>query len=124
MTSPKPAPKGLGPAGRRLWRQVVAEFELNPVEVELLRQACPLVDQLERLNAQVVTEELVTTGSTGQPAANPLLDAIRKHTDTLNRLMVAMRIPSADQAEGRAAASLLGQRAAQARWRRQAGDAG
>jgi phage terminase small subunit len=123
MTRSKPAPKGLGGAGKRLWRQVVDEFELNPVEMTLLGQACPLVDQLERLNAQVVAEELVTTGSMGQPAANPLLDAIRKHTDTLNRLFVAMRVPTQGEAEGRAAASLLGQRAAQARWRRDAEEA-
>jgi len=119
MTTKKP-PTSLGPAGRRLWRRVVDEFELNPVELELLAQACPLVDQLARLNALIEADELVVEGSMGQPRANPLLDDVRKHVDVLNRVMMGMRIPTADEFEGRAAPSVLAQRAAQTRWRREA----
>lgn len=45
------APRGLGSAGRRLWREVVAQRELTAGERVLLTEACRGADLCERLAA-------------------------------------------------------------------------
>ena len=45
------SPRDLGPAGRRLWRQVVDHYELEPGARALLVEACRSADLCERLAA-------------------------------------------------------------------------
>ena len=47
------APTGSRPAGRRLWRAVLAEFDLDEHELSLLRQAVAVADVCEDLQALV-----------------------------------------------------------------------
>jgi P27 family predicted phage terminase small subunit len=116
------APTDLDAAGKRLWRAIVAEYELNPAELEALRQACHLLDQSARLVEAVAADELTVTGSKGQPAVNPLLGAVRQHADVILRLLQAVALPAPDEVEGRSPASLAAQRAARARWARRPGE--
>jgi hypothetical protein len=44
-------PVGLGPAGRALWRGITAAHELDPVQRELLLEACRAKDRLDKLDA-------------------------------------------------------------------------
>ena len=47
------APSGLGKAGRALWRDLMAEYGLNPVEAAILVQVCRCVDRLEAIEVEL-----------------------------------------------------------------------
>lgn len=87
------APRGAGPSGRRLWRSVVGDFELDEHEVALLVEAVRTVDQLDRLDA-VVAEEGVMERGTGR--AHPALVEARQQRLTLARLLATLRLPAGD----------------------------
>jgi hypothetical protein len=87
MSASKPPP-GTGRAGRRLWRGIVGPYELDPHEMELLRQAVRVADACEELQATLDAEGLMVEGRT-HPAAVEL----RQQRVLLGRLIVAMRIP-------------------------------
>lgn len=95
------APKGLGLAGRRLWRSVTDVFELEEHEMALLREACGCADACERLAGVVAAEGEMTTTRLGEPRAHPALVELRMQRLTLARLLVALRIPAGDEDAGR-----------------------
>jgi hypothetical protein len=99
--TPRP-PKGLGTAGRRLWRSVVEEFELDEHERVLLVQACRTVDRLDDIAAGLVGQPLTVENFRGDPVAHPLLNEQRQQSLTLGRLLASLRMPTGDEeAEGR-----------------------
>ena len=53
---PERAPAGTGPAGRWLWRAVLAEYELEAHELLLRREAVHTVDLLDTADATVRAE--------------------------------------------------------------------
>jgi hypothetical protein len=110
------APDGLGPAGRRFWRAVVGAYELSPSETESLRQAVRVVDLLERIDAQLVAEDLTVVGSVGQQKPHPLLAASEAQRRVLEVLLNALALPLPDELVGRRR-SPAATAAAQARWR-------
>lgn len=57
-TTPK-APSGAGPAGRRLWSSVTAEFDLEEHETALLVEAVRTVDVLAELDELVRSQGAV-----------------------------------------------------------------
>lgn len=93
MTSTS-APKGLKPAGRRLWRSGLAAFELAEHELSLLRQACAVADLCEGL--QVLVDQ---DGSLLDGKVHPALVELRLQRILLARLVVALRVPMGDQEE-------------------------
>jgi hypothetical protein len=98
MTTKIPAaPAGTGPAGRRLWRSVVARFELDEHEMVLLRQAVQVVDSCARLQAIVEEQGEIVQDRFGQPKTNPALVELRSERALLARLIVALRVPIGDQ---------------------------
>lgn len=74
IRGPRP-PESLDVAGRRLWRSVVADYELSAAEVETLQQACRVADILARVDVVLMDSDLVVEGHHGQPHAHPLLAA-------------------------------------------------
>jgi hypothetical protein len=110
------APDGLGQAGRRFWRAVTGAYELSPSETESLRQAARVVDLLERIDAQLVAEDLTVVGSMGQQRSHPLLASAAEQRRVLEGLLNAMALPMPSEVEGkrRSPAAL---HAAQQRWR-------
>jgi hypothetical protein len=95
---------------------VLASYELSPAECELLRQACRTVDLLERIDAQLVVEDLTVAGSRGQERAHPLLGAAVEQRRVLESLTNALSLPMPNEIEGRRR-SPSAVAAAQARWR-------
>lgn len=123
MPNPKKpgAPRGLGPAGRKVWRDHVTKYAFSPAELELLGEAAREKDLLVRLQAAVdslieygsdETANLTTTGSMGQLVAHPLLGELRQHRSTYRQLLVALNLPE-EEGESRSAA---GRALASARW--------
>lgn len=89
------APKGAGPAGRRLWRSIVTGFELAEHELALLRQAVHVADVCEELQKRVDDDGLLVNGRT-----HPGLVELRQQRILLARLVVALRVPLADEEDG------------------------
>ena len=112
------APEGLDAAGKRLWRAVLADYDLSAAELETLRQACRTVDVLARIDAVLAVEDMVAEGSMGQARPHPLLLAASDHRRLLGELLRDLALPMPDEAEGyRRSPKALA--AAQARWRQE-----
>lgn len=98
--TPRP-PRGLGPAGRGLWRDVLAEFELSLVELRELGHLAMMADELARLEAELASGALLQTGARGAVFANPLIAEARRHRESLAKLLGLLL------ADGAAASSAL-----------------
>lgn len=123
--SPPKAPAGLGAAGRKLWREVLADFALPPDGQALLVQACRTVDELEQLREAIADAEVMTTGSQGQPVASPLFAEARAHRATLAKLISQLALPDEEDVPKLTGAQERARNAAQTRWalhRQQWGD--
>jgi hypothetical protein len=110
------APQSLDAAGTRLWREVTRYYDLAPHELELLRQACRVVDVLARIDVTLMDSELVVEGHAGQPRAHPMLAASAVQREVLDALFRSMGLPMPNEAEGRRR-SKSAVALAQARWR-------
>lgn len=95
MSIPR-APEGAGTAGKRLWRAVLADFELAGHEQVLLRQAVRVADLCDQLQAVVATEGPLLRVD-GQPRTHPAVIELRQQRIVLARLVVALRVPLGDQ---------------------------
>jgi hypothetical protein len=77
MTTADRTPSGFGATGKRLWRDTLAAYTLDPAEHELLLAACRSLTELERIERTLVKEPLMVTGSTGHAVPHPLLAEAR-----------------------------------------------
>lgn len=93
-TKPK-APRGLSAAGRALWLQTVADYELAGHELRMLTEACRTVDLLDLLEEEVRRVGPVADGLHGK-RANPAAVEARQQRIALARLFAALRIPVED----------------------------
>jgi hypothetical protein len=98
MNMPK-TPSGAGPAGRRLWRAVLTEFELAEHEMSLLRQAVRVADACEELQKLIDDEGPMLRTQHGDVKPHPALVELRQQRIVLARLIVALRVPLGDQEE-------------------------
>jgi hypothetical protein len=99
------SPEGLGPDGRRLWNAVTGECAMEEHELVLLRQAVRVADMCADLQALVDAQGLML-GDRIHPASVEL----RQQRLLLGRLIVALRIPVAQDDEGTPEAVPDGQR--------------
>lgn len=98
---PRP-PRGLNAPGRRLWRSILTDYDLEEHETALLVLACRTVDRLDDIAEALVGEPLTVSNFRGDPVAHPLLNEQRQQSLTLARLLASLRIPFGDnEAEGR-----------------------
>lgn len=110
------APTGLkkGGRGRRFW-DAASAYEFRPDEVELLAEACRMLDAADELRAVVKRDGLTSTGSKGQTVAHPLLAELRSTRSELRLVFRQLGLPDA---AGETDASKSARRAADARWQR------
>jgi hypothetical protein len=129
---PKPrTPANLSAAGRKLWRAMVNEFELEDHELALLEAACRQADDLAALEQLIRDDGMKVQGSTGQERLHPAIAEARLARQSLDRLMARFKLPGAeDPATGQpgrplSARGRQAQAAANKRWsdhRRRRGD--
>jgi hypothetical protein len=117
MTTADRTPSGLGASGKRLWRETLATYTLDPAEAELLLAACRSLTELERIERTLVKEPLMVTGSTGQPVPHPLLQEARSHRKVVESLLRNMALPLEGESSGHVR-SPAARDAARTRWRR------
>ena len=112
------APAGLGPAGRRIWTTVAKTYDLRIDELRVLEDACREADLIDRIQAELSDpdHELVVKGSMGQPVSSPLVQEIRQHRSTLQRLLAGLKLPDEVAADRGQEASAGARKAAMARW--------
>jgi hypothetical protein len=97
------APKGTGPSGTKLWRDVLSKYELEEHELALLREMLRTVDLLDKLAAITAREGLMVKGPHGSKP-HPAVTESRQQKIALARLTAALRLPAGDendQAAGR-----------------------
>lgn len=103
--SVKRLPDGVvkGGSGARLWREVLAGYDLEEHETGLLVELCRLRDRLDALDAVIRAEGVMLDGPQGR-RAHPAVVEVRQQGIAYARLTSALRLPAGeeeDQAEGR-----------------------
>lgn len=88
-------PTGLKSRGRRFWRTVLADLEMEPHEQQLLAETCRILDRLDGLDA-VIREKGLTTPD-GRIA--PAVVELRLQQVTLARVVASLRLPDEYRAE-------------------------
>jgi terminase small subunit-like protein len=87
------APRGAKASGRRLWQSIMAEYELEQHELELLKEMCRTVDQLDDLAAIVAADGLMVRGPGLAERVHPAVVEARQLRIALARLAAALRLP-------------------------------
>jgi len=93
MTTKTRAPRGLSPAGRKLWDAVNGDYELESHELLLLENAARTADLVAQLQARIDKDGPVSP----EGKTHPAVAEIRQQRITLARLLVALRVPSGDE---------------------------
>jgi hypothetical protein len=89
-------PKGTGPSGTKLWRDVLSKYELEEHELALLREMLRTVDLLDKLAAITAREGLMVKGAWGSKP-HPAVTESRQQKIALARLTAALRLPAGDE---------------------------
>lgn len=123
MSKPR-RPAGLKRSAK-LWDQVTGTYQLRPDECRLLEDACREADLVDRLQRTLDGVSLTVEGSMGQTVAHPALQEIRQHRSVLQRMMAQLKLPDAQDGQGRGQGGTRGSQSdkaravAHARWSRQ-----
>lgn len=97
-SDPKPKPpKGLGVAGRQLWRSIADDYDVEEHERLLLVEACRIADRLDRLAEESNGAPLTVTNFKGDEVANPLLVESRQQAIVFARLLASLRLPTGEE---------------------------
>jgi hypothetical protein len=91
------SPVGLQADGRKLWRKITSEFDLEgePDRLELLFQACKTADQIAELDEAAAEGPLTVKGSMGQPVISPFISEARVQRGLLAQLLGRMNFADA-----------------------------
>ena len=88
-------PKRLGPAGRKFWRAIMADFQLaGPHESALLEQACRELDIIDRLDDELADADLVINTPAHGEVANRLLSEVQQHRTAFRLLLRDLKLPA------------------------------
>jgi hypothetical protein len=93
-TAPKP-PHDLQRSGRALWRAVLADFDLDEHERQLLHETCRTRDLCDRLQAVLDTDGPMSESSQGI-RVHPAAVELRQQRIVLARLLAALNVPSGE----------------------------
>lgn len=113
MSKPK-APVTLTVAGKALWSDVVAKYDLRPDELRTLEDACAASDMLAELMEawNDLGRPYISRGSMGQEVEHPLIGSIDKQRKTRQTFIRQLKLP--DESGGGKSNQQRG--AAQSRW--------
>lgn len=101
------APKGLAARGRRLWREIAEEHDLDPMQKVILEEACRTADRLDRLEEKLSGREdawahllsRVDLGDDGMRVIELRVDGAlseaRQQQNVFKQLLASLRLPDA-----------------------------
>lgn len=112
-------PPGLDSRGRAYWEATTAAFDLTDSELQMLIEACRIMDRLDLLDTAIRADGPMVTGSAGQPVVHPGLTEARGQQAVLHRLLAALQLPDEDGEVIPATATLRARKAAATRWQGQ-----
>jgi hypothetical protein len=113
------APNGLNARGKGFWTQITDVFDLDSAELEVLKEACRTLDEIETLKGAAVEYGPMVKGSAGQWTVNPALVEVRQARQAFERMVKVLALPSEDDVPLTAAERSVSEdasRAAQTRW--------
>lgn len=91
MSTPDP-PENAGPAGKRLFHAVLQEYTLSGADLEVLRHAVLLADELDDLEKLVRASGPLIRDSDGRPCPNPASQQHRLLSLALGRMLAGIRV--------------------------------
>lgn len=115
------APRGLGKAGKEVWRSVhtVFDFEAEPHLLAILEQACRTRDEIDRLEAAMEGQPYTVLGSAKQVQVHPLVAEAGFQRKALAELLSRISLPdNGDPDDPQARRSAAARKAARTRWNR------
>ncbi|ASW84761.1 hypothetical protein [Mycobacterium intracellulare] len=92
-------PSNLGKHGTKLWKAILAEFDLEnePAKLRILADAAKVADIIAELDEAADEAPLTVKGSMGQPVISPLIAEARVQRSLLASLLAKLNL---DPAEG------------------------
>ena len=94
MTSKPKPPAGLGPAGKKLWSDLSAVFDLDAPELPLLAAAARQADDIARLEEAIARDGVTVEGSAGQPRLNGAVSEVRQGRLALAKILGSVAWPT------------------------------
>lgn len=110
------APSWLKKRGRALWESVLADWDYDEHEMQLIQEACRVLDTIDELTAAVDHDGVMIEGSTGQMVLHPAIGERRQQQITLSRLLSLLQLGNDDEISLERETTLKARRAAEARW--------
>lgn len=116
MSKPK-APDSLSTAGKALWNEVVAKYDLRADELRTLEDACATTDMLATLEQEWrdAGRPFMSKGSMGQEVEHPLIGSIDKMRKSRQAFIRQLKLP--DDAPTGAVTTNPARAAAESRWK-------
>jgi hypothetical protein len=93
--TPPPEPLGLIRAGKRLWDDVTASYDFDPVELVVLGRACNLAELVGRLEMEVILLPSVLDPDPYK-GVHPVIKELRAMSAVQAKLLATLRLPDAD----------------------------
>ncbi len=113
---PPAHPHGLRARGGAFWSEAIASYELSGSELELLVEACRLLDEVEALHDAIEADGLTVAGAAGQTRIHPAVAEVRQHRLALGRVLAQLQLPDDEGATMPTSQRARAQRAAAVRW--------
>lgn len=92
------SPAGLQAEGKRLWKSVITEFDLEsePHKRQILGQACRVADVIAELDEAAEQAPLTVKGSMGQQVISPFIAEARAQRSLLAQLLARLNFGGVD----------------------------
>ncbi|WP_426979236.1 hypothetical protein ACQCSU_08135 [Pseudarthrobacter sp. O4] len=99
MASKAVVPGELGKRGKAYYSQILADYELEESEKQILLEAARTLDEVDLLKAAVSEMGVTTKGSMGQTVVNPALAELRQARALFGRLVHQLDLPADEEEE-------------------------
>ena len=92
-------PAHLQKDGRRLWRSVTGEFDIenDPHKLQILQQACKVADVIAELDDAADEAPLTVRGSMGQQVISPFIAEARAQRSLMAQLLARLNFEAAPE---------------------------